>query len=459
MLKKILKVVGALLAVFVAVGVFLPSTYTVQRSTQIAAGTGVVFPLINNLERAGTWDPWGEGDATLKSTYSGPAEGVGAKGTWTSENSGTGSQTITASKPNESVTIELDFGDQGKGTASYALTEKDGGTHIVWSMSGDVGFSLIGRYFALGMDGMIGPYFEKGLASLKRIAEKEASVAGAVPEGGAEAVAERVIEQPLRVGGLQTPESMLHDTVDDVYLVSNINGSPFDKDDNGFITKISPDGSILEQAWIDGASTEVTLNAPKGMTIVGDVLYVSDIDTVRMFDRATGAAKGEIKIKGATFLNDLTASADGTVYVSDSGFKEGFKPSGTDAIYKLVDGKAVVLLKDKALGGPNGLLASMTGVMVVSFGSGQLSAVGLDGTRTEGQQLPSGSLDGIVQLNDGRLAISSWVANAVLVGKAGETFEVAVSETPSPADIGYDAKRNRLLIPFFQEGVVLIQPL
>lgn len=458
MLKKILKVVGALLAVFVAVGVFLPSTYTVERSTQIAAAPGFVFPLLNNLERAGTWDPWGEGDATLKSTYSGPAEGVGAKGTWTSENSGTGSQTITASKPNESVVIELDFGDQGKGTASYALTEKDGGTHIVWSMSGDVGFSLVGRYFALGMDGMIGPYFEKGLASLKRIAEKEASVAGAVPEPTA-AVPERVIEQPLRVGGLQTPESVLHDTTDDVYLVSNIHGSPFAEDDNGFISRIAPDGSILEQTWIDGASAEVTLNAPKGMTIVGDVLYVSDIDTLRMFDRATGAPKGEIKIKGATFLNDITASADGTVYVSDTGLKEGFKPSGTDAIYKLVDGAAVVLIKDKSLGGPNGLLASMTGVMVVTFGSGELYTVGLDGTRGEAQKLPSGSLDGIVSLNDGRLAISSWEANAVLAGKAGETFDVAVTETPSPADIGYDTKRNRLLIPFFQEGVVLIQPL
>lgn len=459
MLKKILKVVGALLAVFVAVGVFLPSTYTVQRSTQIAVVPGFVFPLLNNLERAGTWDPWGEEDATLKSTYSGPAEGVGAKGTWTSEKSGTGSQTITASKPNESVVIELDFGDQGKGTATYALTEKDGGTHIVWSMTGDVGFSLIGRYFALGMDSMIGPPFEKGLAKLKHIAETEGSAAGATPAGVAEPVPERVIEQPLRVGGLQTPESVLHDAVADVYLVSNINGSPFAKDDNGFITKIAPDGSILEQTWIDGASAEVTLNAPKGLAIVGDILYVSDIDTVRMFDRVTGASKGEIKLQGATFLNDISASADGTVYVSDSGFKEGFKPSGTDAIYKLVDGKAVVLIKDKTLGGPNGLLASVTGVMVVTFGSGELYTVALDGTRGESQKLPSGSLDGIVPLADGRIAISSWEANAVLVGKQGQAFEVAVAETPSPADIGYDAKRNRLLIPFFQEGVVLIQPL
>ena len=68
--------------------------------------------------------------------------------------------------------------------------------------------------------------------------------------------------------GLATPESVLHDRTADVYLVSNVNGAPVDKDDNGFISRLSPHGSVVELKWIDGADEDVTLNAPKGMAWV-----------------------------------------------------------------------------------------------------------------------------------------------------------------------------------------------
>ncbi len=455
MAKKILKVVAGLIVVFVVVGVFLPSTYTVQRATQISAPAELVYEHINNLKLSETWSPWGEGDTTMKITYSGPAAGVGAKGTWTSESSGKGSQTITRSTPSSLVEIALDFGDQGKGTAEYQLKPQGDALDVTWSMQGDVGFSLVGRYFALGMDGMLGPYFEKGLAKLKQVTEDKAATLAQEAARAAEAKA----REPIHVGGLQTPESMLYDAATDTYLVSNIHGSPFDVDDNGFITKLGADGSTLELRWIDGASDTVTLNAPKGLAIAGDTLYVSDIDHVRMFDRATGAPKGEIKINGATFLNDVAISSNGVVYVSDSGLKGGFAPSGTDAIYKLVDGKAVAVIKGADLGRPNGLLASAAGLWVVTFGSGELYLVNAAGGREQIQKLPTGSLDGIVQLNDGALAISSWDGSSVLRGKPGQTFEVLISDVKSPADIGYDNKRNRVLIPHFQDNTVQARPL
>ena len=104
----------------------------------------------------------------------------------------------------------------------------------------------------------------------------------------------------------------------DVYLVSNINGSPLGADGNGFITRVAPDGTVTNLKWIDGESEVVTLNAPKGMAIIGDTLYVADITHVRFFHRDTGEPLGEIEIPGATFVNDLAAGRGGWLFVSDT---------------------------------------------------------------------------------------------------------------------------------------------
>jgi hypothetical protein len=101
--------------------------------------------------------------------------------------------------------------------------------------------------------------------------------------GSGSAVAETAWDgkTPLMLtDGWQTPESVLYDAESDVYLVSNINGTPLEADDNGFISKVTPDGKITELKWIDGAKDTIKLNAPKGMAISGGVLYVADIDTL-----------------------------------------------------------------------------------------------------------------------------------------------------------------------------------
>ena len=73
--------------------------------------------------------------------------------------------------------------------------------------------------------------------------------------------------------------------------------------------------------------------------------------------------------------------------------------------------------------------------------------------------LPKGRLDGIVKLGDGKLLISSWESNQVFRGSPTEDFAPVVSDAVSPADIGYDAKRNRVLIPRFTENTVQLSPL
>jgi sugar lactone lactonase YvrE len=262
----------------------------------------------------------------------------------------------------------------------------------------------------------------------------------------------------VKIDGFQTPESVLWDQESDVYLISNINGTPFDKDDNGFIARVSPgpDAAIAEPAWIDGKNEKVTLNAPKGMALVGDLLYVADIDTVRMFDRKTGEPKGEVAIKGATFLNDVAAGAD-SIYVTDTALDKDFKPAASQGVWEIRGGKAKQVAKGADLGGPNGVLVQGDEVWVVTFGSGEIYKLGKGGKREAVEKLPKGQLDGIVAGADGRLFVTSWEGSAVMSGQPG-SWAVSLEGITSPADLAFDSKRNVLVIPIFRENRVEIHP-
>jgi hypothetical protein len=287
-----------------------------------------------------------------------------------------------------------------------------------------------------------------------------ALLALAACQGGKERAA-AVADTAFRVAGFATPESVLHDPVADVYLVSNINGSPLEADDNGFISRLAPTGEVLALRWIDGAAPEVTLHAPKGMAIVGDTLYVTDITTVRLFQRNTGAPIREIPVAGTTFLNDLAAGPDGSLYLTDSGLRggaQGFEPSGTDAVYRLGPGGVLdTLARGDTLGRPNGLAVMGTALWAVSFGSGELYQVSGGGKASEIKP-PRGQLDGLEVVGD-EVVFSSWEAQAVYRGPAGGPFTEVVTGVEAPADIGFDARRQRVLIPLFLANQVHIVPL
>jgi hypothetical protein len=263
--------------------------------------------------------------------------------------------------------------------------------------------------------------------------------------------------------GLSTPESVAYDDVADLYLVSNIEGQPGDADGKGFISRLTPDGKVDALRWIDSGKNNVKLNAPKGLALMGDMLYVADLDTVRVFDRKTGMPKGEVKVPGATFLNDLAATPDGRIVVSDTGVKstaKGMEPSGTDAVYAIDKAKKLTTLaKSKDLGGPNGLLAMGDKIWVVTMESGELYSLDAKGRKGDVKKLPKGQLDGIVALPDGDVLISSWEANAVFRGKpTGQPhdFSPIIENVKAPADIGFDTKRSRVMIPLFNDSEVQV---
>lgn len=282
---------------------------------------------------------------------------------------------------------------------------------------------------------------------------------------GGEAPADQVPGRTVVEDDFSTPESVLHDAADDVYLVSNINGNPLEMDGDGFISRVSPEGEVTELRWIDGETDGVTLNAPKGMAVLDDVLYVADIDCLRRFDRQTGEPAGETCPESATFLNDVAPAADGaSLFFTDTGMEagpEGMTPSGNDAVYRYLvdDDRVVVVSREPSLGGPNGVAVGSRGIMVVSFRSGEVYRLTAEGERTNVLPESSGQYDGIEMLPDGGLIFSSWGERAVVRVGGDGTLTRPVQDVDAPADIGYDATRNRVLIPLFNQNEVWIQEL
>jgi sugar lactone lactonase YvrE len=269
----------------------------------------------------------------------------------------------------------------------------------------------------------------------------------------------------VKDAGLQTPECVLWDADQDVYLVSNINGDPTALDGNGFISKIGADGKVIELKWIDGSKKTSELNAPKGMVITGGILYVADLNTIRKFDHKTGKPKGKIAVKDAVFLNGLAVSPDGkSLYVSDSAVKinQGqFSGTDADAIYEIDLRKKSVkaLIKDRTLHWPNGLWADDTGIWSVSLGRNELIHVNYKGEMGSVTKLPKGSLDGIVRLDDTSFLISSWEGSSVYRGVPGGEFTELINGVASPAAIGLDSKRRAVLIPVFMGNAVEVHAL
>ena len=259
--------------------------------------------------------------------------------------------------------------------------------------------------------------------------------------------------------GLETPESIEYYAAEDVYLVSNINGSALEAEGNGFISKIKPDGSVIKLKWIDGTEPGIQLNAPKGIAIQGAYLYVADINQVQIFELPSGRQKMSVDIKGSTFLNGITPGKGNFVYVTDSGLKAGkdtYAPSGSDAIYKVWEnGKYDIIVKNKNMGRPNGIIADGEELTVVTFGSGEVYRIDAKGKRHTMPTPPKGGLDGLLKLDDGRLLISSWGESALYVLNNDNTYSILSKSLDAPADLGFDTKRQRVLIPLFKQNKLI----
>jgi Polyketide cyclase / dehydrase and lipid transport len=173
-----MRIIIPVLLILVALAVVIqtrPDRFHVERSETINAPSATIFPHINDFHRWTAWSPFEKMDPELQRSYAGPSSGAGAAYGWVGNSKvGEGSMTITESTPTRKVGIALEFMKPFKASnvATFTLTpEAAGATRVTWAMDGQNTFVSKAMGLFMNMDRMIGGEFEKGLASLKGIAE------------------------------------------------------------------------------------------------------------------------------------------------------------------------------------------------------------------------------------------------------------------------------------------------
>ena len=260
---------------------------------------------------------------------------------------------------------------------------------------------------------------------------------------------------------LKNPESVAYAPKQDVLFISNVNGKPDQKDQNGFISRVSPsNGSITDLNWVTG------LDAPKGISISNDgsKLYVSDITNLVEIDIANGKVIKRFNAPGSSFLNDVVSDNKGNIYVSDT---------STNTIYKLdvnhgnSTSSLESWLQSPKLNGPNGLHIdnSKNKLIVVSLGplskpgggmevidlkNKTITSLGKVGTTT-----PFGGLDGIE-------SDATGTHYYVTDNPAGKVYDVTADgtgyvtlidlQTQGTADLGSIHKQSTIIIPLMQDN-------
>jgi sugar lactone lactonase YvrE len=259
--------------------------------------------------------------------------------------------------------------------------------------------------------------------------------------------------------GFSTPESVLWDAEQQTWFVSNINGSPVAKDGNGFISRLTADGAIDSLNFVLGGRGGVTLNGPKGMALVGDTLWVADIDAVRGFHRRTGAPLATIEVGAQSkFLNDVATGPDGTLYITDTGVgvdeKGGFTHPGPDRIFA-VKGRALsVAAEGDWLQRPNGITWDQANnrFLLAPFGGNALRSWTPGAATGDSVAAGPGMQDGIEVLN-GQTLVSSWADSTIFVMDTAGAKRL-IPGVNTPADIEVDQVRGLVAIPLFMENRV-----
>lgn len=266
---------------------------------------------------------------------------------------------------------------------------------------------------------------------------------------GPQADSARLLASP---GGFTEPEAVRYDPDQDTYFVSNWGTGPTEaKDNNGFISRMSPEGVVDSLRFIAGGARGATLHSPRGMTIIGDTLWVVDADAVRGFDRRSGAPLATVDFSKFKlgFLNDIAASPE-AMYVTDT---------GTDHIYRIARGAITVALHDSALGKPNGITwdRGRNQFVVVPYGGGSGISSWTAGSATLKEIGRSGGakFDGVEILPGDRVLVASQGDSSIHLF-SGLNGRPIIKTGGAPADIGVDTKRNRVAVPFVARNLVEI---
>ncbi len=237
---------------------------------------------------------------------------------------------------------------------------------------------------------------------------------------------------------LKVPESVFFDSKNNVLYVANIDGQPGQKDGNGSIGKIGLDGKIIEVDWVSG------LNAPKGMGVHNNTLWVADLTELVAIDIASGKVTQRVPVEGSQFLNDVTVDNNGIVYVSDSRTKK---------VHRIENGNPTVWLDN--LQGPNGLLYHDKQLYVLD--NGGMYKVEKNKSLTKMADGMVGGTDGVEHVKGRDFLVSCWEGMVYYVKGDGtkETLLDTREQKINAADIGYDARNRIVYVPTFWKNSVV----
>lgn len=241
---------------------------------------------------------------------------------------------------------------------------------------------------------------------------------------------------------LQQPESVIYHKKNNVFYVSSLSGEYGAKDGNGFISKVSVEGKILDLKWVD------SLDNPQGMAIFREKLYVADLKRVLVIDIDRSKIIQEFKVDSAKYFNDITLSKKGEIFVSDI---------FGNKIYRLKKGNLNLWSDNALLNMPNGLLVKGRNLMVLNFGNGILYQASLktkifvpfssgikngDGITTDGQK--------------GFLVSGAWQGEIYHISNTGEmklVFKPGLSKIMT-ADLFYLKEKQMLLVPTLNKTLI-----
>jgi hypothetical protein len=239
---------------------------------------------------------------------------------------------------------------------------------------------------------------------------------------------------------LAVPESVLPDLKKGILYVSLIDGAAWDVDGKGGVGKLDLAGKILDSTWIRG------LNAPKGMGLWNNRLYVADVTQVVVINVAAGKIENKITVEGAQALNDITVDPKGIVYISDS---------RAGNIYRMEKGKVELYLEN--LKGVNGLKAVGRDLYILT--AKEVYKAGADKKLTTITVLETGG-DGLEPVGNGDFIATSWPGYMYYVSANGKTDLLLDTheQKMNTADIGFHPGKKIIYVPtFFKKSVIAYQ--
>ncbi|HMS85648.1 MAG TPA: hypothetical protein PKD12_18555 [Nitrospira sp.] len=260
--------------------------------------------------------------------------------------------------------------------------------------------------------------------------------------------------EAAQITGLETPNSFVGDPSGKDYFISNINGEPEVRDNNGFITKLNAEGKITDLKFIQGGVADATLHAPKGMALIGPLLYVADLDQLKGFDKSTGKLLITVSFSPPSrlpvSLTDVTASPTGLLYASDQTANSIYRITPSDNY------RVDLLIHDERLAGPAGLAVhpKTNHLIAVSWDKGKILEITPEGELSELEA--NGfftsrfqNLSGVDFDQWGNMYVSDLTKGKIWRMTRDHRFQVIAEYLPAPADISIDRRNNLILVPYY----------